>query len=280
LIRSVGLGNIAHDVLTDAEPSQALRRFRERAARWFEFDDETSEILIRRIAEGARQVAPLFELTTGAAADAERILANAKTQLEAIGKSEEQDATRESGLSSLVSDSDEFDALTGAWSAQAMNRQLEEHFTTAIEQRRSLSVLVASLDGAAELTECAGAEAGDAALVEMYLLLQEQIEPLGGQVARSGQWNFSAIVPGVDRAEALRISGEIRAAVASHSRAWRISGRPRKGFTASVGAASMGPGERTFTRSHQLTTSAVRAMEAAVERGGNCVRAFVPRQAA
>jgi HD-like signal output (HDOD) protein len=54
IVRCVGLGNMAHDVLTDADPGPALRRFQIHAQLWFGMGPDESEALLTRIAAGAR----------------------------------------------------------------------------------------------------------------------------------------------------------------------------------------------------------------------------------
>ena len=74
LVRCVGMGNIAHDILTDDNPAPALDRFRARAAEWFDLDARISDDLIKKIAEGVRQITPLFRLPTGSFSDIDAVM--------------------------------------------------------------------------------------------------------------------------------------------------------------------------------------------------------------
>jgi diguanylate cyclase (GGDEF)-like protein len=276
LVRSIGLANIAHAFL-DGDVS-SLARFNDKGARWFKFDTPVCDAILRRIADGTREVAPLFQLNAGAPVDLDQLLEQARAQLNEIEAAPDANQRHGASMSSLVSDSDEHDALTGAASSQAILREIETLFGEAAGKRKSLAVIGISLDRFALLVEQLGAEAGDAALVELSMLLGEIIEPLGGVVARWEGPMFLLALPGVDRAEAARIAAEIRSAVRSQSTRWDIPGETSQ-FAVSVGATAF-DGRKSFTRHHQLIASALRAMEGASESGGDCVRTFVPKAAA
>lgn len=280
LVRAVGLGNIAHDVLTDPDPGPAFKRFQTRAVQWFDFDEQTCDNLISLIAQGAGQVAPLFNLATGAAADPKAILERARAALQTLEKQAEQEQSHGASLNTLVSDSDQYDALTGAWSARAILKHADTAFLTAQEKKRSLTVLVFGLDGFKELVQRSGSEPADSVLVEAYLFLQEQIEPLGGLICRWESATYCIVLPGVDRAEAARIAAELKTALSHCSGEWEIGSAKWAGITASIGSATKETRDKAFLKVEQLISAAARAMEAATSGGGNCVRSFVPRRAA
>lgn len=280
LVRAVGLGNIAHDVLTDADPSPAFRRFHARAQHWFDFDAQTCESIIRQIAEGTEQIAPLFNLRTGDASDPVAILERARAALLTLEKQSEQEQSHGASLNTLVSDSDQFDALTGAWSARAILKHADAAFVASQDKGRSLTILAFSIDGFKELARSQGADAADSLLVEAFLFLQEQVEPLGGLICRWESATFYIVLSGVDRSEATRIAAELRTAVVPASKRWEISSGTWAGITTSIGTVTRESRDRAFFKVEQLFGSAARAMEAAVSGGGNSVRTFVPRQAA
>lgn len=280
LVRAVGMGNVAHDVLTDAEPDAALKRFKSRGAQWFDFDDEVSVELIRRIAEGTRQLTPLFSIDTGEAGDIDAILAKARTALKIIQEQPPDERSHGASLESLVSDSDQHDALTGVWSARAILRHADAAFFAAGEKNRNLTIVVVGLDGFKEVVQRGGQEAADAVLVEASLCLLEHVQPLGGEVSRWGNATFCLVLMGVDRAEATRVAVEVKAELSSQSLKWDVPIQGWGGITASVGCATVEFQERAFTKVEQVISAAARAMEAATAVGGNRSRTFIPKKVA
>ncbi len=280
LVRCVGLGNIAHDVLTDPEPAEALRLFQTRSSQWFEFDPELCNTLIRRIADGTRQVSSLFRLSVGPEVDAEAILERAREQLEVMKNQPQDEQSAQHTLNSLLSDSDERDAITGALTAAALIAGVESAFVGARKSRKSLTIVCAGLDDFAAICSRAGQDSADALAVDASVFLGELAEAVGGCVARWDESTFCLMLPGIDRAEAVRTAGEIRAAISVESERWGVPGARACRLTASVGCATMEATDRVYTKSQQLLTAALRAKDAAIESGGNCVRSFVPKLAA
>ena len=279
LVRAVGLGNIAHDCLTLANPGPNIQRFKDRARQWFEFDADTCNTLLRQIEESTRQLSALFHIQIGAPADVESILQQAQEQLEALSHEEVRESAHGARLGSLLSDSDDADALTGVCTPKAILLLAETAFTAAQSARKSLSVIVATLDAFPALIARGGQDAADAALVETASHLQELAELLGGSISRWDNATFCLILPGIDRAEAIRTAGEIRTSLASQSENWSLPNISTP-CTASVGAACMQGKDRAYSNVNQLITAAARAAEAAAATGGNCVRTFIPRLAA
>ncbi|MBX3377258.1 MAG: GGDEF domain-containing protein [Phycisphaeraceae bacterium] len=280
LVRCVGLGNIAHDVLTDADAGQALRLFQSKAAQWFEFDAETCNTLIHRIADGARQVSSLFRLSIGAQADAETILARARAHLDALQARAAPEEPADARLNALVSDSDEHDALTGILSPRIVSSRIDEAFALAETAGKSLTLAFVSFDDFPSLTLRAGQDSVDALLVEAAAFLADLVESMGGQVGRWDETTFCLVLPGIDRAEAARTAGEIRAAIPAQCPRWGLSRLSQHRLTVSVGAATFSPSESVFTRPPQLISAALRARDAATSGGGNCIRTFIPKRAA
>jgi diguanylate cyclase (GGDEF)-like protein len=276
IVRCVGLGNAAHDILTDADPGPALRRFHQRAEEWFSLDAAVADDLIRKVADGARQVASLFRLDTGPYADAEAVMATARAQAESLATTPEPT----SAMGSLLSDSDEYDPLTGAVGHDALLLRGEDAFQSALAGGRSVAVIEIGIDGFDRIVQTGGPTAADAVLVEIAAVIERQFAKRGALVARSGDAAFTVLMPGVDRVEAVKAGSDLRARLVALSAGWAIEGLGGQPITASIGAAATGTDARHYNRVEQLFTAARRAMETASEGGGNNVRAFVPRAAA
>lgn len=266
LVRCVGLGNAAHNVLTDASPGGALDRFRTWAREWFELTDV--DALIAEIGAAAAEVAPLFRADTGPYPDAEAVLAAAREQAAAL----QREAA--ASMRDLVSDGDECDPITGVLRREVLWRRAEEAFDAARGTGRSVAVVEVAIDGFAGLAPAAR----DAVLVEVGRLVGAHFPP-GTLIGRAGAGGFSVLAVGLDPVGAARAGSEIRTKVAGQSVGWRVPGLNGP-LTASVGTAATGTGDGRYTRVQQLFTAARRAMEAASAEGGNAVKAFVPRAAA
>jgi diguanylate cyclase (GGDEF)-like protein len=278
LVRCVGLGNLAHDVLTDRDPAAALKLFRERAQQWFEIDQNAADELIRKIGESVKELSALFRLKTGALPEADAILARAREQIDIIASSNGREQAQGASLGSLVSDGDEFDPLTGVYSREVWLRKIDAAFNESAFDSRSLTCLEIAIDRFDEMTGACGSECADTVLVEAAALIQHTFDPLGGLVGRSDNATFGVLVSGVDRDQASRQALELRAAVESHARTW-CTGAWR--VTASVGAATMDPKARSrFQRAATLVAAAHKAAQAAAAAGGNCVRTLSEKIAA
>lgn len=281
LVRCVGLGNVAHDVLTDADPVPALARFRARAAEWFELDEAVADGLISRIAEGTQQVAPLFQLNTGVVPDAMVILERARERLAALAVAAAAQPAHGDPLAELLTDSQEYDPLTGVLVRASLEEQAQKVFEVHAANGRPIAAVSLRIDGFADLVARLGTEAGDAVLVETAGLCEAMLGPRGAVIGRSGEAMFTALAPGLDRAAAARAAGGLRLSVEAQSGGWTVSGRAPQRVTVSVGVASAEPGPTVFARASQLMLAAERAVDAAAAAGGgNCVRTFLPRQAA
>lgn len=276
LVRCVGLGNIAHDVLTDADPSRAVQLFKLRVYEWFGLDVGAADELIERIAAGVREIAPLFKLNTGPHPDAKAVMSKAR---ERIAQIEAQPASPRPAFGGLLSDEERYDPLTGVLSPGAMLLEGEEVFEETRKSGKSIAAIEIGLDSFEGIAANGSAD-GDALLVEVAHLVQAQFRPAGGFVSRSGPSSFAVLIPGLDPVGTVRTASEVRAKIAAQSVGWKIAALQGRSVTASVGTASTGTGPSQYARVQQLFTAAKRAMEAAAAAGGNSVKAFVPRAAA
>ena len=281
LVRCVGLGNIAHDVLTETNSGPAMSRFSTRLKDWFDLDEEAADDLLKKIAESTRQLAPLFHLNTGRFADPEQIVSRAREQAEALAERERAAPETGDTFRALLADSEQHDALTGALLPEAMTIRAESAFGAARERARPIAAVYVLIDRFTTITAAGGTEAGDAALVETATLIDSQLGVKGGMVSRLDPSAFTVLLPGLDRVEAFKIAAALKSSIEAQSRQWQLPGLPSLPITVSAGVAALEPrGRAPFPPVQMLFLAARRAAEAAVEGGGNCVRAFTPRAAA
>lgn len=277
LIRCVGLGNLAHDVLTDRDPGAALAKFHTRAAEWFEIDAPLADDLIHRIAEGARQLSPLFQVNTGPYPDAEAVMARAREQIASLAVS--QTHPNHDPLRTLVADSEQHDALTGLLDPRALQFKSEAAFTQSMRDRSPISVLSIGIDSFDRLTATGGDDAGDAALVELAALIESHVTRRGALVGRDGRCTFCVVLPGMARPDAARAAAAFRTSLQTVSPGWALPGLEPRPLAVSIGIAAAEAGS-PFASAGALIESACRAREAASAAGGDGVRTFLPRIAA
>ena len=281
VVRCVALGNIVHDVLTDRNPAAAMRLFQELAAEWFQLAPDDTDDVLRKTAEGTRQMVPLFRLNAGPFADVDAVMTRAREQMEAIAEHEASAPAADTSLSSLLADSDQNDPLTGALANAAFTARAETAFQFARAGRHALGLVTVAIDGFERVTALAGPDTADLVLVESAATLEALAAPRGGVVARIEGAQFALLLPGAGRVESVRTASEIRSAIQARGRTLGLPLGAAGEVTVSVGIAAIDAGGQSqFSGFHQMMVAARRAAEAASLSGGNCVRAFTPKLAA
>lgn len=279
LVRCVALGNLAHDALAHPDRVELVSRFLSRCKDWFSIGESEAEDMLRVIGQYAREMSTLFRLDIGESNDAEAILARAKAQREEI-RTSPQAAADPARMSGLVTDGDEFDALTGVATRLSGTRWAEDAFERAKSSAKNLTILAVMIDGFADTIARHGPHGGDVILVETASLLQEHYEVLGGTVARWESGTFLVIVPGLDRLESVRAATETSTAIQRHSTRWTSTSGAGLKTSARIGVATVESSGSPFVKVQQVFTAAIRAAESAAIGEGQTVRAFVPRAVA
>ncbi|MCC6227798.1 MAG: GGDEF domain-containing protein [Phycisphaerales bacterium] len=272
LVRLVGLGNLAHDVLSDSDPGPALRRLYQRAEQWFGLTASTVDGLLRRIAEAAKELSTLFKLDTGLAADAEMILTKASGQLLEI--------TKNGGNGSQLLEGLQHDPLTGAVSREGFDAALREAFRASIENNEPMGLLELTIDDFKPIRQAAP-DLADEALIGVTALLKKHFEPAGGVVCRVSDEVFAIPMSGVTKQSVARACEEFRADLVRASGVWlkgRLQGRST--FTASIGVALHEPDNSAFQSVEHLLTAATKGLQASRASGGNAVRVVSQKTAA
>ncbi len=285
LVRCVGLGNIAHDALTDADPTDAMRKLYTRCEEWLAMKPGRVDEVMRRIGQAVREMSTLFSLDTGSATDVDEVLRKAEAQLAAISKSGERSAAPAgSGLETLLKDSGEFDPLTGVLGRKGFDGALRQAFASAKRDNEAASLVEVSIDGLKGISSPASPEAADDVVVGVATLMKKHFEPVGGLVCRLTPEIFAAVMPGSSGAEALAVSEEFRQAVLRARQTW---GQPSDGgasTTANIGVSiglSAREGQSSmFEKPEQMVVAAAHAVQSARAAGGNRSNLFTPRAAA
>lgn len=150
------------------------------------------------------------------------------------------ESTRKSFLESrLIAEFAEYDALTGTKNRRMFDEHLARLWQQAIEDRRSIAVLLIDVDYFKKYNDHYGHQAGDRALRRVAETLQKFVDRPLDVLARYGGEEFAVVLKDTECRQAAHIAESMRRAVAELAIEQRdgISGR----VTISVGAAVLMP---------------------------------------
>ncbi len=280
VVRAVGLGNIASDVLTAVEPTEALRRFYERAEQWFGLDNSRADDVLKVIGTQVREVAALLSLPPVLPVDLETILLEARERLSQMNVHAGEHGTQ----ASPSGDQQASDDLTGV----ASRLQFERSMVAAFEQTRQgmgpLAVAMFEVDGLEAINSLHGNEAGDVILIGVAGRLERAFANTGGLVARYDAGRFVALLPRMDRATAVRLSERVRTEIAAEPVklvAAKTGAPPTVAMTVSVGVAALDTEMiKRFDDHAALMAIVEQAVRAAKRAGSNAIRVYAPAAAA
>ncbi len=162
--------------------------------------------------------------------------------------------------------SSQLDGLTGVLNRRALDSALEASCRDAVKDEKELGVLVLDLDHFKEINDKHGHLAGDDCLRTVAELLSHSALQSGGIVGRYGGEEFVIILPHFDLERAQQFAESVRQDI---ERTRITSSDQVFSITASVGAASMRPGQGITCR--QLLEAADIALYDAKDAGRNQV---------
>jgi diguanylate cyclase (GGDEF)-like protein len=276
VVRAVGLGNIAADVMMAQEPTAALRRFYDRAKAWFNFDTAQADEVLETISDSAREVRSLLNVPPSEIPDTSALIAEAKSRMQNLGVHGGEHGSQ----ASPTGDTQTVDELTGV----ASRLQFDRALVAAFEQTRScggpLSAAIFDVSALEEINQRYGREAGDTVLIGVAGRLERAVEAMGGLVARYDDGRFATIMPRTDRETAIRTSETARESV---------SGEPFRLVAAKAGApptvkAFVTVGVATvddvmiqrFENPGDLMNLVEQTAKTAKKTGGNAMRVYAP----
>jgi len=277
LIRFVAIGNIAHDVLSDDHPSEALSRLYARAAQWWQIPETMVDERLQEITVAAREMASLFRLDTGPFASAEQVLRAADTQLQEQAIREAESNRNSNPDSTIVAGGADRDPVTGLIGPIGFADAARRAFEEAKGSGEPLTAVHVGMAGLARAD--APPPAGEHGLLRVATLLRKNFEPLGAVLSRMGDDAFVSLIPSSSTSEACKAAREFVADLDRSSAAWPA--HDGAGISTSIGLATMDKANgAAFVRVQQLLGAAARSHEAAKAAGTNYVRVFIPRRAA
>ncbi len=276
IVRAVAIGNLVHDVLTTENAAEPMRDAYKRAERWFGLRTDAVDEIIRRTSEAAGELASLFEVSTGPSADADGILHSAHQRLDEIEQDDPSAAAiRESD--SLTVDRTQLDELTGVFNATGFKSVVQSAFAFAKAKSESLTVVIVSLDGFAEIVRACGESTDVEIAMETTRLLREKFDGVAGVLGRLADDVFGVVIASVNASIVISHADAFRSGLQEYAASLGEGGAT---LSASIGLATINAKEPVvFTKAEQMLAAAIRAAQAAQTAGGNTTRLFRPKAA-
>ncbi|MFN0012795.1 MAG: HDOD domain-containing protein [Phycisphaerales bacterium] len=278
LVQAVALGNIATDVITSPEPGVALKKFYAKAESWFSLKNNQSDEVIKKVSQGAKEIARLLAVDVGQLRSPDEILSSATHQLENIALP--FDGTGEGGPG--AGDALTVDPVTGLPSERVLNQNIVAGFEKASATCGSFSIAFLEIDQLAELAP-KGRHMVDEALKEAAKILRAQVALQKAILCRVDGDGFGVVMQGLDRLGATRLVEQARIALSEKPVSLCPPGlKPISiTLTASAGVASFDATTRArFNEPDALVETTRNALAAARKSGQSAVRVYTPRAAA
>lgn len=262
IVRLIGLGNLAHDAMTDADPVPALRKLYQRADQWFGIKSDPMQALFKKIADGAKDMSSLLRIDTGSHPDAESIVREAEKQLMGMAKAGNGSAQT---LDNLLIDSKQFDPLTGAVGRAGFDLALKKAFELSAASKEPVALVQVALDGLQKAAGQVGTSAGDETVNACIVLLRKHFASLGGVICKLGGDLFAVVLYGANGRAAQHSADEFRMSFDKAMLTWPLGGGTVK---SSVGIASHEPGTAAIHAGlQQFVIASVNALKAARASG-------------
>ena len=282
VVRAVALGNLVTDVQVQEDQSFFLSEFYQRANQWFSLTPTQADEILETVTSHAQEVARMFEVDLGALPRTDEILELASDRLATIAMQENRHAME------VVAENEEFrrtldtDALTGLGTRSRFLRHVAELYERADAKARPLSVALFDADNFRYVNEEHGEETGDIVLAHLGQRLASLLAPHQAEVFRYGGEEFAAALVETDRRSATELVDAVREELGGCALDLGPTLAEEVGdvrVTLSVGVATLDRETAgVLVRSERLIHAADKAVYAAKEAGGDCVRAFTPKR--
>ncbi len=282
LTELVSLAGRCADVFVDEMPAAAIAAVRTMCKTQYQMNETDCDALLDEIGQRTKEVASLFEINIGSAANYEAVLKKANEALVEITLQSQQHANVLQQQASNLAEQNEAlqkqaitDGLTGLSNRARFDQFLAAKFAEANRLGKPLSLLMLDLDKFKSVNDTHGHQTGDDVLRSLgkLLLTAARTDDLA---ARYGGEEMVLVLPGTGRQTASAIAESIRRAIAAKPVPCTNVTLP---VTASIGVASFEIGG-PFTEPAQLLKAADMAVYAAKRAGRNCVRVFSLRKPA
>ncbi|MBX3372796.1 MAG: HDOD domain-containing protein [Phycisphaeraceae bacterium] len=267
-------GRYAVTALFTTDPAGDIPRFNDAMGRWFNIPATELTDVLETIAGAGRELAGVLEQPTGPAPRIEQILAEANRQLVGHQITLNTQLAASQQREQELADRAETDALTGAGNRARFDTELAHHFAAYRSDATPLAIIFTDADRFKQLNDTHGHQAGDRVLQILADRIRGVVQARG-IVCRYGGEEFAVLLPGLDRADVLRMAESIRRAAAETPFDMRdVPGvlAPSLSATLSVGVAIADAASTGFASPESLLRAADAAAYDAKETGRNRVR--------
>lgn len=281
-VRCVGLGNMLHDVATDADPAPALRRVYAKGGEWFGLSKSGVDEIVKKLTESVRELSNIFRLDTGEHPDPVEILQDAGRRLDDLSKTDPVASSVSRHIDACMVEGGETDPLTGVLNRNGFESAARSAFHLTRSKGASLGLVIVAVDGFKEHMRIGPDGIDGEIALGVTSALDRRFAPCKGVLCRLGTDLFAVLVDGLDRSAVIELAESFRAELESYSSQWLVPDYPGDlAVTASVGVVVSDPATADlFSTPDLLIASAMRAALTARRAGGNTVRAFAPRSKA
>lgn len=265
LIRVVAIGNLIHDVLTDEDPTPAMRRLYERSSHWLKLSESEVDEALKRANQGVKELASVFSLSTGPHSDAEAILARAKDQSSVVVRSS---IGKTDGADEFEIDPADIDPVSGLVGRTGFDKAIRDVYAATIDSSQGMGVAYIVIDHMKSNLSEYGKGRCDALLSDFSERMRQHFEQVGGIACRPTSDIYSVILP--------RLTSEMAVAVCEGFRE-EIStlflpinaGNTGTPLSVSIGISATNGEDFAAT---DLVRAAAIALQSARSSGGNCLR--------
>ena len=264
------------DVFTDENAAEPIAKVRHIAGLQFALSEPDIDALLAEIGQRTKEVASLFEINIGTAANYEAILKKAnETLVEITLQSQQQTTQLKQVTQSLVQQNQALqkqattDTLTCLANRAKFDAVMAVHVASHLNAGKPLSLLVIDIDEFKTVNDTHGHPVGDQVLKSLGALLCNAART-HDLAARIGGEEFAIVLPATSRTTAAAIAESIRRAIAAKPIG---IGTTRLPITTSIGVACLEPGS-PFREAVHLIKAADLALYNAKHSGRNCVRVF------
>jgi GGDEF domain-containing protein len=268
ICRSLGLGNLAADIVLSRQDPSVLGRFYKCADQWFGFTGEQCDDLLNQLAQQMRDAAALLSLTAPTAEETAAILAEARARLAAENVLAPPDAGAAAPPGGKLDPSGlagpgMIDELTGVASRRCFDQRLIAAFEQALATGLPLAVGVFAIDGLEAAARLHGPDVRDTVLIAVASRLEKSLTGARALVARLSPSRFAVLLSGLDPDSARTRVEAVRAA-ASRDPVVLIAAPsgapPRLAVRLGAGAAFVPAGECEYRDAAEIVEAAERLL--------------------
>jgi diguanylate cyclase (GGDEF)-like protein len=270
----VALAGRCADVFVDEQAAAAIADVRKLFRDNHKLSEEDCDAVMSDIGKRTREVATLFEINIGSAAEYGQILKRANEALVEITlQSQQQVSTLAQKADNLAQENQQLqkkastDALTGLSNRATFDAYLAEQFGKSMNNGEPMALLMIDLDRFKSINDKHGHPAGDAVLRAVAKILQT-LAKAPQLAARYGGEELVVVLPGATRAMAATFAETARRTIAARP---VVVGSTAIPVTASIGVSVFEPG-CPIMLAQQLLKAADLAVYNAKKSGRNCVR--------